>query len=94
MASALQVSNPHCMELVGHGLLRPKLSTIDGYIMILHSLINSKSMHIRACTGLTHNKNLVYTVDGEEVSDQVIVSAFQSLRVGHSLLRTTTTSGK
>lgn len=45
----------------------------------------SKSMHIQCTciqfvrTGLTHNEDLVYAIDGEEVTDQVKISALQSL---------------
>ena len=42
----------------------------------------SKGMHIQCtciCIGLTHNEDLVYAIDGEEVTDQVKISALQSL---------------
>jgi len=39
-------------------------------------------MHIQCTcirTELTHNEDLVYAIDGEEVTDQVKISALQSL---------------
>jgi len=42
----------------------------------------NESMHIQCTcirTELTHNEDLVYAIDGEEVTDQVKISALQSL---------------